>query len=230
MADLGTLTERLDYQFKDSGLLDIALSHRSSGASNYERLEFLGDSFLNFIVASELYHHRPDEDEGALSRLRASLVRQSTLAEIARELSLGDYLNLGVGELRSGGFRRDSILSDVVESIVGAVLLDGGYEVARALVLRLYAHRIDTLPPSSDLKDPKTRLQELLQSQSLARPEYQVLETSGKSHDMRFTVLCSLPELALTTRAMATSRRKAEQAAAAMMLENLHQQLEAQSE
>lgn len=229
MADLGILTTRLDYHFSDEGLLDEALSHRSSGSHNYERMEFLGDSFLNFVIAQELYKRRPTEDEGALSRLRASLVRQSTLADIARELNLGDYLKLGIGELRSGGFRRDSILSDVVESIIGAVLLDAGHDTARTLVLRLYGDRIDTLPPSAELKDPKTRLQELLQGRSYSRPEYEVIDASGKSHDMRFTVACTLPELSLKVRATATSRRKAEQAAAALMLEDLHQQLSAQS-
>ena len=155
MADLGTLIHQLDHHFSDPDLLDEALSHRSCGSHNYERLEFLGDSFLNFVIAAELYNRRQDEDEGALSRLRASLVRQSTLAEIARELNLGNFLNLGVGELRSGGFRRDSILSDVVESIIGAVLLDAGHEKARTLILHLYGDRIDNLPPSAELKDPK---------------------------------------------------------------------------
>lgn len=230
MADLGKLLKQLDYRFADANLLDEALSHRSSGSHNYERLEFLGDSFLNFVIAAELFSSRPDEDEGALSRLRASLVRQSTLAEIARELKLGDFLNLGVGELRSGGFRRDSILSDVVESIIGAVLLDAGHDKARALVLRLYGNRIENLPPSAELKDPKTRLQELLQGRSLSRPEYEVVDASGKSHDMSFTVACTLPELTLKVRATAGSRRKAEQAAAARMLEDLQQQLSSQSE
>ncbi|ASJ74454.1 ribonuclease III [Granulosicoccus antarcticus] len=225
MADLGILLKQLDYRFKDSSLLDEALSHRSSGSHNYERLEFLGDSFLNFVIAAELYNSRPDEDEGALSRLRASLVRQSTLAEIARELNLGDFMNLGIGELRSGGFRRDSILSDVVESIIGAVFMDSGHEAARALILRLYKDRVVNLPPSAELKDPKTRLQELLQGRSLSRPEYEVVDASGKSHDMSFTVACTLPELTLKVRATATSRRKAEQAAAARMLEDLQQQL-----
>ena len=230
MTDLRALLTQLDYQFNDESLLDEALSHRSYGARNYERLEFLGDGFLNFIIAGELYLRRADEDEGALSRLRASLVRESTLAEIARELSLGDYLNMGVGELRSGGFRRDSILSDVVESIIGAVYLDAGFETAKSLVLRLYRNRIDTLPKSAELKDPKTRLQELLQGRALARPDYEVVDTSGKSHEMRFTVCCTLPELSLTVRASDTSRRKAEQAAATLMLDSVHQHLAQKSE
>lgn len=221
MADIGKLSAQLGYQFTNTELLTEALSHRSCGAVNYERLEFLGDGFLNFVIATALYHQRSGEDEGALSRLRASLVRQSTLAEIARELSLGDYLILGVGELRSGGFKRDSILSDVVESIVGAVFLDSGYEAARSLVLRLYGDRIEKLPSSAELKDPKTRLQELLQAQGLERPDYQVIETTGKSHDMRFKVECILSSPTMSVRATATSRRKAEQAAAVLMLEKL---------
>ena len=224
MAELRILLEKIAYQFNDDTLLVEALSHRSSGSRNYERLEFLGDGFLNFTIAAELYQQRPSEDEGALSRLRASLVRQSTLAEIARELKLGDYLNLGIGELRSGGFKRDSILSDVVESIIGAVFLDAGFDEARALVLRLYGNRIAELPPSAELKDPKTRLQELLQSRSLERPEYEVIDATGKSHDMRFTVRCSLPEPVLSVEATATSRRKAEQAAAALLLAELDQE------
>ena len=222
MADISTLCAKLDYQFSNEALLVEALSHRSCGAVNYERLEYLGDGFLNFTIAAAVFHHYPDEDEGALSRLRASLVRQSTLADIARELKLGDYLKLGIGELRSGGFKRDSILSDVVESIIGAVFLDAGYDTARQLVLRLYGDRIEKLPPAAELKDPKTRLQEWLQAQGLDRPEYAVIDAIGKSHDMRFTVTCTLQSPQLTVKSTATSRRKAEQTAAARMLDKLH--------
>lgn len=229
MTTTAQLVRQLQYEFSNPALLEEALSHRSLGARNYERLEFLGDSCLNFVIATCLFDKRSDEDEGALSRLRASLVRESTLADIARELDLGAHVRLGPGELRAGGFRRDSILSDVVESIIGAVLLDSGFEAARSLIVRLYGDRIDQLPASADLKDPKTRLQELLQGRSYARPDYSVIETSGKSHDMRFTVACTLPELSLKVRATATSRRKAEQAAAALMLEKVHQQLNGQS-
>ncbi len=221
MANIQILLDRLGYQFKDQQLLTEALSHRSSGSRNYERLEFLGDSFLNFTIATELYHQRPDEDEGALSRLRASLVRESTLAEIARELALGDFMNMGVGELRSGGFKRDSILSDVVESLIGAVFIEAGYESARALVLRLYGNRVAMLPPSAQLKDPKTRLQEHLQGQGLDRPLYEVVQTSGKAHEMSFTVRCDLQEPVLRVTATASSRRKAEQAAAQLLLDKL---------
>lgn len=221
MANIQTLLNKIGYEFEDPQLLTEALSHRSSGACNYERLEFLGDSFLNFVIATELFQHRKDDNEGALSRLRATLVRESTLADIARELKLGDYLKMGVGELRSGGFKRDSILSDVVESIVGAVFLEAGFETARALVLRLYGNRIETLPPSAQLKDPKTRLQEQLQSKGHERPDYLVIETTGKSHEMRFTVSCTLSNPALRVTAEAGSKRKAEQSAAQLMLEKI---------
>ena len=221
MAQVQILLDKLGYQFKDKALLNEALSHRSSGSCNYERLEFLGDGFLNFTIATELFHQRADEDEGALSRLRASLVRESTLADIARELDLSDYLKMGVGELRSGGFNRDSVLSDVVESLVGAVFIEAGYETARALVLRLYGNRIANLPPAYELKDPKTRLQEKLQANGGDRPDYEVIRTEGKSHNMQFTVRCTLSEPALQVTATATSRRKAEQAAAQLLLERL---------
>lgn len=221
MAQIQTLLDKLDYQFKDERLLTEALSHRSSGSCNYERLEFLGDGFLNFTIATELFHHRPDEDEGALSRLRASLVRESTLADIARELKLGDHLIMGVGELRSGGFKRDSILSDVVESLIGAVFIEAGYAVARELVLRLYGDRIEQLPPSAQLKDPKTRLQEQLQASGMERPEYEVTKTTGKSHDMQFTVRCKLSEPPIEISATASSKRKAEQASAQLVLDRI---------
>lgn len=226
MTQQDTLLRKLQYRFNNPELLTEALSHRSIGSRNYERLEFLGDSFLNFTISSELFEHRQDENEGALSRLRASLVRQSTLAEIAREMKLGDFLNMGTGELRSGGFKRDSILSDVVESIIGAVYIDGGHEAARALVLRLYGDRVKELPPSSELKDPKTQLQELLQGQGLDRPHYEVVDASGKAHDRSFTVRCSITdtEQNIAQTAVAASRRKAEQEAAARLLKKLKQQ------
>ncbi len=221
MAQLQTLMDRLDYCFDNPDLLQEALSHRSCGSRNYERLEFLGDSLLNFVVASELYLLHPTEDEGSLSRLRASLVRQSTLAEIAKELSIGDFLLMGTGELRSGGYKRDSILSDAVESIIGAVYLEAGYDQARDLVLRLFNNRMSQLPSASELKDPKTKLQELLQGRGLQRASYDVVETSGKDHNKNFTVQASLKEPALRLRASSSSRRKAEQAAAALMLDKL---------
>ena len=222
MDDLARLSRRLGLSFNNQALLTEALSHRSSGAVNYERLEFLGDSLLNFVIAAELYRLETDLDEGSLSRLRASLVRGTTLAAIARELELGDFLKLGVGELKSGGFERDSILADVVESILGATLIDAGFETAKALVLRLFDSRLQSLPAAADLKDPKTRLQELLQGRGLGRPLYAVVKTAGPSHQLEFTVSCTLPshgKKCIT--AVASSRRKAEQAAAAEVLANV---------
>ena len=170
MDDLTKLAARLGHAFADPARLEEALSHRSTGRRNYERLEFLGDGLLNFVVAAELYRRRPDDEEGSLSRLRASLVRESSLAAVARELALGEHLRLGGGELASGGFERDSILADAIESIVGAVFLDAGFEAARELVLRLLGPRLEDLPSGEALKDPKTRLQEHLQGRSLERP------------------------------------------------------------
>ena len=221
MGDIDRLRARLGHDFADRALLAEALSHRSAGGRSYERLEFLGDGLLNFAVAAELYRRRPDDDEGSLSRLRASLVRESSLAAVARELGLGEHLRLGGGELASGGFERDSILADAVESIVGAVFLDAGFDAARALVLRLLGERLENLPTGESLKDPKTRLQEHLQARSLERPVYEVVETSGQAHAMRFTVRCTLPSHQVSIRATSTSRRKAEQRAASDVLANL---------
>ena len=217
--DRDRLLERLGLEFRDRALLDEALTHRSAGSRHYERLEFLGDSLLSFVVSAELHRLRPDADEGALSRLRASLVRESSLAAIARELELGRHLVLGTGERRSGGFARDSILADAVESLIGAVQVDRGFEAARALVLGLFAARLADLPEPESLKDPKTRLQELLQARGLERPVYEVVEESGRAHERRFTVRCTLGAIDATVRATATSRRKAEQAAAAKLIE-----------
>ena len=217
--DRARLLERLDITFDDPALLEEALSHRSSGTRHYERLEFLGDSLLNFVISDELCRRRPGADEGDLSRLRASLVRESTLAGVARELELGRHLVLGTGERRSGGFARDSILADVVESLIGAVHVDRGFEAARALVLRLFDARLADLPEAESLKDPKTRLQELLQARGLERPVYEVVDETGLAHERRFTVRCTLGTTEATVRATATSRRKAEQAAAAQLLE-----------
>lgn len=220
-SDPGPLISGLGYRFRRPELLRLALTHRSRGARNNERLEFLGDAVINFVVADLLYHARPDASEGDLSRLRARLVREHTLAEIARELGLGDRLLLGPGELKSGGFLRESILSDALEAVIGAVFEDGGYEQARALVERLVAPRLESLPDAELLKDPKTRLQELLQGRGLALPEYEVVDERGADHDRQFTVACRVEALAEPVRATARSRRKAEQAAARMALERI---------
>ncbi len=215
------ICQLLDHEFSNTALLDEALSHRSAGSRNYERLEFLGDSALNFVIATALYQRKPDLDEGDLSRLRASLVKGTTLARIARELGLGQYLNMGSGELKSGGFDRDSILADSVESLIGAVFIDADYPTCEALILRLYQTRLDNLPPVAELKDPKTRLQEYLQGRGYALPVYDLLKTTGKSHQQVFTVACRVASHELEQIAEGSSRRKAEQLCAKAMLKAL---------
>jgi len=216
------LTKQLGYAFYDATLLARALTHRSHGSLNYERLEFLGDSILSFIIADVLYDRFPQLSEGELTRLRATLVRRETLATLARELDLGDCLELGSGELKSGGFDRDSILADALEAVFGAVYKDGGIEAARDVVLRRYRPILASIDPNSILKDPKTRLQEFLQRKSLATPIYTVLELSGEPHQQRFVVECRVPGLTEAVRGEGSSRRYAEQAAATRACELLN--------
>ncbi len=212
------LTERLQqalgYTFSRSALLLQALTHRSYGALNNERLEFLGDSVLNCTVARALYDAFPDLPEGSLSRLRANLVRQETLADIAVTLRLGDSLRLGEGELKSGGFRRPSILADALESLFGAVFLDAGFDEAQRVVRRLFDPLVAQIDPKASGKDPKTRLQEILQARRLPLPEYRLVGTEGEAHDQNFTVECLLAKPVLSTRGTGKSRRAAEQEAA----------------
>lgn len=212
------LQQALDYQFNDQQLLREALTHRSASSRNNERLEFLGDSILNFVIASELFHLYPDSPEGDLSRLRSSLVKKEGLVKIAEDLSIGDYLILGSGELKSGGYRRNSILADAVEAVMGAVYLDGGYDACKPLILSLYQKQLKNIPDPAMLKDAKTRLQELLQGRKLAIPQYEVTGVTGKAHQQTFSVLCLIDDLAIKTVGQASSRRKAEQQAAAKAL------------
>jgi ribonuclease III len=205
---------RLAYQFRDASLLRQALTHRSHGTPNYERLEFLGDGLLNFVVARLLYEQFSRLPEGDLSRLRASLVNQQTLSELATSLSLGDHLRLGEGELKSGGFRRPSILADAFESLVGAIFLDGGFEAAAQVLGRLYAPLMASADPAALGKDPKTRLQEFLQGRHLALPQYTIASVSGEAHEQHFRVECAIPELGLKSHGEGPSRRAAEQEAA----------------
>lgn len=211
----------INYRFEDATLLARALTHRSHGPGHYERLEFLGDSLLNLVIAEQLYHRRPHAHEGDLSRLRSRLVRDVTLARLAGELGLGDHLKLGAGELKSGGYLRESILADVVEAVIGAVYLDGGFEAARRVIVELFEERIESLPDAETLKDAKTRLQERLQARGHELPEYEVIAESGADHAKVFEVECRVGELHAPVRASAGSRRKAEQAAARRMLEAL---------
>jgi len=213
--------QHLGYCFRDTDLLERALTHKSRGARNNERLEFLGDSVLGCVIAAELCQQEVAADEGTLSRMRALLVRRETLAELACELGLGDQLNLGGGELRSGGHRRESILADAVEALIGAVFHEAGFSTAQQLVRRLYASRLASLPAPDSLKDPKTRLQERLQAGSLAVPRYRVTAESGPEHDRRFVVECEVPESGVRTVGRGGSRRRAEQAAAEAALQAL---------
>lgn len=219
------LSKKLDYEFSNPDLLRRALTHRSVGSRNNERLEFLGDGALNFIIASEIYHLRPQYQEGQLSRLRASLVRGVTLAEVAREIGLGDYLSLGSGELKSGGFNRDSILADALEAVLGAVYIDGEFASLQRVVCHLFESRLHNLPDDEPQKDPKTRLQEYLQARKFPLPVYELIDTRGQDHARTFIVAARIDELALNVTAKGSSRRRAEQAAA----ENALLQLEAQA-
>jgi ribonuclease III len=212
--DTTKLANDLDYIFIKPELLQEALTHRSASSKNNERLEFLGDSILNFVVAGELFERYPNLPEGDLSRIRASLVNKEGLALVASDLSLGDFLTLGSGELKSGGYRRDSILADAVEAIFGAVYLDTGFNACRDLILRLYQNQFTNIPDPALLKDPKTRLQELLQSRKLDLPNYDVISVSGKAHNQMFNVECQITELGITAEGKASNRRKAEQLAA----------------
>lgn len=210
------------YRFKQEDLLKQALTHRSySRTQNNERLEFLGDSVLGLAISQYIFKQMPEATEGELSRIRASLVKEETLARVARDIGLGEHLYLGGGELKSGGFRRSSILSDALEAIIGAIYLDSNFEDAKAAVLYLYRDYLSGLPDSKLLKDPKTRLQELLQARQDDLPVYQVVQTVGKDHDQIFTVKCQITSLSLETIGKGTSRKKAEQVAADTALRKL---------
>lgn len=218
---LNLLMNAIHYEFKNESLLTLALSHRSSGKQNNERLEFLGDSLLNFVVASELYHQFPTAKEGQLSRLRANMVREDTLAEIGTTFHLSDYIQLGVGEMKSGGAYRPSIVADAVEAVIGAIYLDSNLDVCYECVKNWYEERIDALSLSDVIKDPKSRLQELLQAQQLPLPEYNVVKTKGQEHEQVFIVECKTALLDHSVFAEGGSRRKAEQEVAEKVLEEL---------
>lgn len=219
MNGVGDLGGKLAHEFADPELLEIALVHRSADRRrNNERLEFLGDSVLSLVISTEIFQRRPLAREGELSRLRANLVRKETLAEIAQELGLGNHLVLGGGELKSGGHRRSSILSDALEAVFGAIYLDGGYASARGEILRLFSERLEHLPGHEELKDPKTRLQEILQGRQLPLPVYDIVATQGDAHARRFRVRCRIDALRVSVEGNGTSRRKAEQDAAGKAL------------
>ncbi|MFT5139539.1 MAG: ribonuclease-3 [Lysobacterales bacterium] len=211
----------INYRFNDPCLLQAALTHRSRSKSNNERLEFLGDGILNFVVASRLYELNPNNNEGDLSRLRSRVVRGETLSQLAVKLKLGDYLLLGEGELKSGGFRRNSILGDALEAVLGAIYIDGGFEACETVIRTICEPVIANLPDAEDLKDPKTKLQEQMQATARALPMYDLVREEGAEHAKKFTIRARLYDPDMEVEASGSSRRKAEQLAAAMMLSKL---------
>lgn len=208
------LCNRLGYQFSDPSLLKLALTHRSGANKHNERLEFLGDSILGMVIAEHLFSNLKKADEGQLTRLRASLVKGKTLTEIAKELELGECLYLGEGELKSGGFRRASILADALEAIIGAIYQDSGFDAAKTIILSLYQKRLQNIDLKAVHKDPKTELQEWLQSRKLPLPDYELLKVTGEPHKQTFDVACILEEKKVKTHGSGSSRRNAEQQAA----------------
>lgn len=221
MKDLSALERRLEYSFRQPGLLARALTHRSFGADHNERLEFLGDSVLSLAVAGLLYERFGASDEGDLSRVRAKLVQQDSLHRVALTLELPDFLRLGEGEARSGGAQRPSILADAFEAIIGAIFLDGGFEPAQALVRRLFKPLVEQPDLQTRAKDAKTELQEWLQGRRIAVPTYTIAATRGSAHQQVFLVDCSVPALGLSERGEGASRRAAEQKAAQVLLAKL---------
>lgn len=216
--DFKQLSKKLGYQFKDESLLKQALTHRSFKGAHNERLEFIGDSLLGMVVAEALYFAFPKANEGELTRMRSEIVKGQTLTEIAKEFDLSEWLLLGPGEMKSGGFRRESILEDAIEAIIGAVYLDSNMAECKQFILSLVQGRLSKLNPKNALKDPKTQLQEWLQSRKRPLPIYQVESTSGQAHNQTFKVSCTLDNGKMLV-ATGTSRRKAEQAAAEQALE-----------
>ncbi len=221
---LERIQQLIGYTFQQPDLLVQALTHRSHGSPHNERLEFLGDSVLNCVIAAELYDRFPRLKEGDLSRMRAGLVRQESLHHLAQLMGIGDWLHLGEGELKSGGFTRPSILADALEALFGAVFLDGGFSQSRELILRLYREQLDQIDPKVPGKDAKTQLQELLQSRRIALPKYAVTATHGAAHNQNFEVECVIPELSVRVTGTGSSRRNAEQAAAQLAYEQMRKQ------
>lgn len=215
------LKKSLDYEFSEHELLEAALTHRSAAGASNERLEFLGDAVLGFVISNAIYKLRPGSSEGDLSRLRASLVKDVSLAKLADALGLGDHILLGPGEKKTGGNRRASIQADALEALFGAIYLDRGFAAAEKVILHVFRERLSELPDSDDLKDPKTRLQELLQAEGHQLPDYRVAAVTGQQHRQMFEVQCRVRELNLDASGSGTSRRGAEQRAASAMLERL---------
>ncbi len=219
--NLQRLCRHLDYEFKSERYLKQALTHCSADVENNERLEFLGDSLLSCVIANALFEQFPDQSEGHLSRLRAFLVKGEMLAKVAAEIELGEYLYLGQGELKSGGFRRESILADALEALFAAVFLDGGFKACQHVILHLYKTRLNDEQLNHNLKDAKTQLQEYLQAQKYPLPEYNLLKIEGEEHEQVFHVRCEVKSLKLSTQGQGINRRKAEQSAAKQLLQKL---------
>ncbi len=224
------LSQRIDYTFSDTSLIELALTHRSCGGKNNERLEFLGDSIVNLVIAEALFIKFPEAKEGKLSRLRARMVKGVTLAELARDFGLGDFLHLGTGEMKSGGHRRESILADTVEAIIGAIYLDSNMDTVKKKILQWYDSRLQQLSLNDPLKDPKTLLQEHLQGKQQPLPKYDVLSIAGSAHEQLFKVSCVVNDLENPIVGQGASRRIAEQEAAAQALKLLGIALEAGEE
>jgi ribonuclease III len=220
------LSQRIDYTFRDTSLIELALTHRSCGGKNNERLEFLGDSIVNLVIAEALFLKFPEAKEGKLSRLRARMVKGVTLAELARDFGLGDFLHLGSGEMKSGGHRRESILADTVEAIIGAIYLDSDTATVKSKILQWYQSRLDKLSLDDPLKDPKTRLQEYLQGKQLPLPKYDVLSIEGSAHEQLFKISCTVKDIKKSIVGQGGSRRIAEQEAAGQALKLLGISLE----
>lgn len=212
------LEKTLDYKFNDKRLLEQSLTHRSAPGENNERLEFLGDAVLDFVISEVVFRMHPLAPEGDLSRLRASLVKDVTLAAVAADLGLGEHLILGSGERKTGGHRRDSILADALEAIFGAVYLDAGFDAASKLIERTFGARLQNFPDADDLRDPKTRLQEWLQARQMGLPNYELVQVTGQAHRQVFEVSCSVNGMEISTLGSGTTRRNAEQQAADSML------------
>lgn len=225
MLNPAILEERIGYVFKDKKLLRRALTHRSFAQEHNERLEFLGDSVLNCVIGYALFQLDTHFTEGELSRVRANLVCEKTLHEIARTLDVSSFLYMGEGELKTGGARRASILADAMEAIFGAVFREAGFDAAQAVVLKVYEPVLSSLTPETFSKDPKTRLQELLQGEHLARPEYAVVNATGAAHERHFECECRVAALGIVTRGVATSRRAAEQLAAEQAIERVKEKI-----
>jgi len=214
------LSKTLGYSFSDVGLLQQALTHRSAPGASNERLEFLGDAVLDIVISEVLFHSLPDAPEGDLSRLRASIVRDTSLAGVAAELGIGEQLILGSGERKTGGHRRQSILADALEALFGAVYLDSDFDTAAELIRGIFRDKLEELPHADDLRDPKTRLQEWLQARGASPPDYELVDVTGKAHQQHFEVRCLVPDRE-PARGEGRSRRSAEQQAARRMLAGL---------